>query len=114
VLHQAAVLVATGLQLAAPAAAVETAPCVGDGTDCIGEVDGTLNTCALDAVSCVSSNSDDEQHFLGPWAYDGSREEAVAQLIRIATGLWGRGAGRSSTARAEAAGQHQREHQCTN
>jgi hypothetical protein len=54
--------------------------------ECIGEVKGTLNTCDLDAPSCVSSQNDDESHFVAPWMYDGSPSEAADLLVSVATG----------------------------
>lgn len=54
--------------------------------ECIGEVSGTLNTCDLDSPSCVSSQNDDEAHFVAPWMYDGSAAQAVEELVAVATG----------------------------
>jgi len=54
--------------------------------ECVGEVEGTLNTCSLDKPSCVSTQNDDEPHFVAPWMYDCGREEAIEQLISVATG----------------------------
>lgn len=50
------------------------------------QVNETLNACPLDAPSCISTLSDDEEHFAAPWQFDGTREEAIEQLISIATG----------------------------
>ncbi|KAK9809270.1 hypothetical protein WJX72_012458 [[Myrmecia] bisecta] len=70
-----------------PALAVEAAgPQVGSCTDCIGEVEGTLNACALNAQSCISTQNDDELHFVAPWQYDEDREKAISHLIDVATG----------------------------
>lgn len=62
------------------------APPVGDCTDCVGEVNNTLNACELSAPSCVSTLNDDALHFYAPWQYEGSTEDAVSQLIAVATG----------------------------
>ncbi len=51
-----------------------------------GEVETTLNVCSESSVSCVSTQNDDEAHFLPPWSYDGTREAAVLRLISVATG----------------------------
>lgn len=51
-----------------------------------GEVETTLNVCSESSTSCVSTQNDDEAHFLPPWSYDGSREAAVQQLVSVATG----------------------------
>ena len=59
---------------------------VGSCIDCVGEVGGTLNVCPLDTLSCSSTQNDDEQHFVAPWMYDCSREEAIEQLVSVATG----------------------------
>ena len=66
--------------------AARAAAQVGDCTDCIGEVNGTLNACSLSTDSCVSTLNDDELHFLAPWEYDGPMEDAIDRLISIATG----------------------------
>jgi uncharacterized protein (DUF1499 family) len=56
---------------------------VGNCTDCVGEVDGTLNTCELSSDSCISTQNDDARHFVAPWMYDGPREEAVELLVQV-------------------------------
>uniref|UniRef100_A0A061RVU9 Uncharacterized protein n=1 Tax=Tetraselmis sp. GSL018 TaxID=582737 RepID=A0A061RVU9_9CHLO len=61
-------------------------PQIGDCIDCLGEVKGTLNTCSLSAPSCVSSQNDDEAHFVAPWMYDLPQDKALEQLIVVATG----------------------------
>lgn len=61
-------------------------PQEGDCTDCIGEVNSTLNACPLSSESCVSTLNDDELHFAAPWQYEESTATAVDELIRIATG----------------------------
>jgi uncharacterized protein (DUF1499 family) len=61
-----------------------------DGPDCsgvAGEVGNeTLNTCSLSKPSCVSTLNDDELHFIAPWEYDSTTEEAVARLIEVCEG----------------------------
>lgn len=71
---------------AAHAAEILPCPKVGSCADCIGEVETTLNVCPESAASCVSTQNDDEAHFLPPWSYDGTRDAAVDRLIRVATG----------------------------
>ena len=75
------------LRARAAVAALLPAPLVGDCTDCIGALDGALNSCPLAAVSCVSTYSDDEAHFAAPWVVpDGPRDAAIAELVRVACG----------------------------
>jgi len=74
------------LLTAGGAAAEQVAPEVGACTDCIGELDGALNACPLNAVSCVSVYSDDEEHFTAPWVIPGAREAALEELVRVAVG----------------------------
>lgn len=59
---------------------------VGDCVECVGEVHGSLNTCSLASVSCISVQNDDAQHFMAPWTYEKSREAAITQLLDVATG----------------------------
>ncbi|KAG2422936.1 hypothetical protein HXX76_015687 [Chlamydomonas incerta] len=68
-------------------AAASDPGCGSDGL-CGGEVNGTLNTCGLTALSCVSVMSDDAEHFVAPWEYElpGGREAAVEALVAVATG----------------------------
>ena len=61
-------------------------PVVGSCTDCIGELNGTLNACTLSSASCVSTQNEDEDHFMAPWQYNSSTEAAVDRLIAVATG----------------------------
>lgn len=49
----------------------------------VGEVGGTLNNCRLQSASCASSMSDDDEHFVAPWEYEGPRAEAVEKLIQV-------------------------------
>ena len=62
-------------------------PKVGDCPECIGEVNGGLNACEFQSLSCVSTQNDDEDHFLPPWIYDGSTSKALQRLVDIATGV---------------------------
>ena len=61
-------------------------PQIGDCTDCLGEVNSSLNTCTLSSQSCISTLNDDEAHFAAPWQYDGLTADAVNRLIEVATG----------------------------
>ena len=53
----------------------------------MGEVNGGLNACEFQSLSCVSTQNDDEDHFLPPWIYDGSTSKALQRLVDVATGL---------------------------
>ena len=59
-----------------------------DRTTAYAQVNDTLNSCAFDADSCISTSNDDKKHFTAPWSYDGDRTEAVDRLVAVATGLW--------------------------
>ena len=59
---------------------------MGSCTDCIGEVNGTLNACTLSSASCVSSQNEDEDHFMAPWQYPNSTDAAIDNLVAVATG----------------------------
>ncbi|KAK9836928.1 hypothetical protein WJX81_000307 [Elliptochloris bilobata] len=61
-------------------------PDEGNCVNCVGEVNDTLNSCAFDAASCISTSNDDREHFTAPWIYDGEPAEAVDQLVAVATG----------------------------
>lgn len=71
---------------AKPAAAPPPPPPTGACSDCVGEIDSTLNACNLTSPSCVSSQNEDESHFEAPWQYEGSQKEAVKRLIKAVTG----------------------------
>jgi len=77
-----------GVQLAQAAASVSelAPPQVGDCPDCVGVLNGLLNSCPPETVSCVSSQNDDEAHFIKPWIYEESRTDAMEKLMYIATG----------------------------
>ena len=62
------------------------APAVGDCADCIGEYNGYLNSCERSSSSCVSSQNDDAERFVAPWAYEGDRATAMRRLVDVATG----------------------------
>lgn len=68
------------------AAEVPPSPPYGSCTDCIGELNGTLNACTLNSASCVSSQNEDEDHFMAPWQYSSSTNAAVDSLVAVATG----------------------------
>lgn len=70
------------------AADLPPSPPTGACTDCIGELNGTLNACTLNSASCVSSQNEDEDHFMAPWQYSSSTEAAVASLVEVATGSY--------------------------
>jgi len=79
---------ASGVQSATAGASISemVPPQVGDCPDCIGVLNGLLNSCPPETVSCASSQNDDEAHFIKPWICEGSRSEAMDKLIYIATG----------------------------
>ena len=33
----------------------------------LGEINGVLNACPLNSLSCVSTQNDDQDHFIPPW-----------------------------------------------
>ena len=82
------------------AAAPPPPPPTGACSDCVGEIDSTLNACNLTSPSCVSSQNEDESHFEAPWQYEGSQKAAVKRLIKAVTG--------SSPAHLEILKYHQR------
>ena len=85
--HFAAVLAPLFVSCASCAAAdLPASPPVGTCTDCIGEVNGTLNACTLSSASCVSSQNEDEDHFMAPWQYSNTIEAAINDLVAVATG----------------------------
>ena len=51
------------------------------------QVNSGLNICELSSRSCVSSQNDEEDHFLPPWIFEGSLGEAVQRLKAVATGV---------------------------
>ncbi len=46
----------------------------------------TLNTCSMNKPSCVSTLNDDAEHFVAPWEFESSIEDAVAKLCRVIEG----------------------------
>ena len=52
----------------------------------VGEQFNNLNACALASPSCVSTQNDDEKHFIPPWQYDGPQAAAIDNLVSLATG----------------------------
>jgi len=61
-------------------------PAEGACADCIGEYGGYLNSCDRASSSCVSSQNDDAERFVAPWAYEGDRATAMRRLVDVATG----------------------------
>ena len=76
----------TGTQWAGRAAAAEQRV-EEDALYAVGEQFNNLNACALASASCVSTQNDDEKHFIPPWQYDGPQATAIARLVAIATGV---------------------------
>ena len=70
----------------ADAAQLPPSPPIGSCTDCIGEVNGTLNACTLTSPACISSQNEDEDHFVAPWQYNTSTDAAIDMLVAVATG----------------------------
>ncbi len=54
----------------------------------LGEINGVLNACPLNSLSCASTQNDDQDHFIPPWQYDGDLQSAKQRLLQIATGAW--------------------------
>lgn len=79
-----ALSLAVGAQVVATSAWASDAPSVGVCPDCIGVLNGYLNSCPEEVESCASTQNDDEAHFVPPWEYDGTREEAKQQLVEVA------------------------------
>lgn len=50
------------------------------------QVNSGLNICELSSTSCVSTQNDEEDHFLPPWIYEGGLRDAVQRLKDVATG----------------------------
>lgn len=72
-------------------ASVPRAPPEGECAGCVGEMNGFLNSCDAerdDGASCVSSQNDDAERFVNPWAhpYGGNRSDAMRALVETATG----------------------------
>ncbi|EFN57033.1 hypothetical protein CHLNCDRAFT_143734 [Chlorella variabilis] len=82
----AAALLVAVQPAAARAAPVPPPPEIGDCFECLGEVNETLNACDLGSSSCISTLSDDEQHFAAPWQFDGDRAAAIDLLLTVAGG----------------------------
>ncbi|KAK9792470.1 hypothetical protein WJX73_000761 [Symbiochloris irregularis] len=82
----AACLIVPLVTRSAGAAELPAEPRVGACIDCIGEVNGDLNACEFNSASCISTQNDDEAHFVAPWTYDSSKKDAVSHLIDVATG----------------------------
>lgn len=72
-------------------ASVASAPPEGECAGCVGVMNGFLNSCDVerdDGASCVSSQNDDAERFVNPWAhpYGGNRSDAMRALVETATG----------------------------
>ena len=50
----------------------------------LGEINGVLNACPLNSLSCASTQNDDEAHFIAPWQVINSLS---AQYLMLAAGL---------------------------
>ena len=103
-----AALAAAAAAIAAPRRALASSPppppSEGDCADCVGVVDGLLNSCPGETEACVSSQNDDEAHFVAPWAYPGDRVAAMRRLVDVVAGVAPRGQlAESDRARLEAA-----------
>eukprot|EP00877_Chromochloris_zofingiensis_P007600 jgi/Chrzof1/3093/Cz12g11140.t1 len=66
----------------------EQQPQAGNCPTCIGAVDGTLGSCS-GIATCSSTYDDRPQHFVAPWAFDGSHDKAVQQLTAVVSNLGG-------------------------
>ena len=66
-------LAGAALALVAPRArAIDAGPPEGDCPECVGVLNDLLNSCPDTSEACVSSQNDDEAHFIAPWAYPGT------------------------------------------
>lgn len=61
---------------------VETVPEVGNCPTCLGPVDSTLGSCS-GLPTCLSTYDDRPAHFVGPWEYSGSKDQALGRLLRV-------------------------------
>ncbi len=52
-----------------------------------GESETTLNVCDEEAASCVSTQNDDEAHFLAPWSAGSCNETSPCSEVRHASGV---------------------------
>lgn len=71
----------------ADGAQVPPPPPTGDCADCIG-LDSSgqaLSACRFEQESCASTFNDDSEHFVPPWQYSQSRDEAMTKLLAVAT-----------------------------
>lgn len=73
-----------GAQVVATNTWASEAPRVGVCPDCIGVLNGYLNSCPEEVESCASTQNDDEAHFVPPWEYEGTKEDAKQQLVEVA------------------------------
>ena len=62
-------------------------------------MDSTLNVCAEDSRSCISTYNEDQDHFVAPWMYvsfdravdvrigveEDATDKAISELIKVAT-----------------------------
>ena len=62
-------------------------PTVGDCPECVGVINELLNSCPPETEACVSSQDDNEEHFIAPFAYPGDRTSAMRRLVAVATGV---------------------------
>ena len=72
--------------VAPPARAIDAGPPEGDCPECVGVLNDLLNSCPDTSEACVSSQNDDEAHFIAPWAYPGDRSDAMRRLVAVAVG----------------------------
>ena len=72
-------------------ASASSPPSVGDCPECVGVLNGLLNSCPAESEACVSSQNDDESHFAAPWAYSGARVDAMRRIVEVVTDPSGRG-----------------------
>jgi hypothetical protein len=91
-------LAGAALALVPPARARDAGPPEGDCPECVGVLNDLLNSCPDTSEACVSSQNDDEAHFVAPWAYPGNRSDAMRRLVAVAVG---EEAGRVPGARVE-------------
>lgn len=65
-----------------PAVALILSHCTGSGSKDLGVINGKLTACP-DAPNCVSSQTADKSHYVGPLRYEGALNEATERLLSV-------------------------------
>jgi uncharacterized protein (DUF1499 family) len=83
----ASLVAAASVDVADQSALASAEPTVGDCPECVGVINELLNSCPPETEACVSSQDDNEEHFIAPFAYPGDRTTAMRRLVAVATGV---------------------------